>query len=104
MFLLVPVCVCVFECMYVCAGHVCVCVHACVSGYLWPCVVVGICGLQDGLTALHCAAIGGQEEAVKMLVQEFKLDPDIPDVVSNAKRHSLSQVPFSTLVTQIGAV
>ena len=34
------------------------------------------------MTALHHAAIAGQEEAVRVLVQEFKVDPDIPDAVS----------------------
>ena len=34
------------------------------------------------MTALHHAAIAGQEKAVRVLVQEFKLDPDIPDAVS----------------------
>ena len=48
--------------------------------YMLSCVFHGV---QDGLTALHHAAIGGQEEAVRVLVQEFKVDPDIPDVVSN---------------------
>ena len=42
----------------------------------WPCVSCVIyVYLQDGKTALHHAACGGQLEAVRVLVQEFKLDP-----------------------------
>ena len=38
------------------------------------------------MTALHHAAIAGQEEVVRVLVQEFKVDPNIPDVVSTSRR------------------
>ena len=42
----------------------------------WPCVSCVIyVYLQDGKTALHHAASSGQLEAVRVLVQEFKLDP-----------------------------
>ena len=38
--------------------------------------------LQDSKTALHHAASGGKVEAVRVLVQEFKLDPNTPDKAS----------------------
>ena len=37
------------------------------------------------MTALHHAAIGGQEESARVLVQELKVHPDICDVVSNRR-------------------
>ena len=38
--------------------------------------------LQDGKTALHHAASGGKVEAVRVLMQEFKLDRNTPDKAS----------------------
>ena len=38
---------------------------------------------QEGLTPLHLAALYGSEEIVRILVQEFQMNPDIADYVSN---------------------
>ena len=40
------------------------------------------CLSQEGLTPLHLAALYGSEEIVRILVQEFQMDPDIADSVS----------------------
>ena len=38
--------------------------------------------MQFGLTALHHAALSGEVESIKVLVQELHVDPDICDIVS----------------------
>ena len=38
---------------------------------------------QDGLTALHLAALYGSEQIVRILVQEFRMNPDFADYVSS---------------------
>ena len=38
--------------------------------------------VQWGLTALHHAALSGEVESIKVLVQELHVDPDICDIVS----------------------
>ena len=38
--------------------------------------------LQEGLTPLHLAALYGSEEIVRILVQEFQLNPNVADYVS----------------------
>ena len=38
--------------------------------------------MQWGLTALHHAALSGQVESIRVLVQELHVDPDISDIVS----------------------
>ena len=38
--------------------------------------------MQWGLTALHHAALSGEVESIRVLVQELQADPDIGDLVS----------------------
>ena len=38
--------------------------------------------MQWGLTALHHAALSGQVDSIRLLVQELHSDPDIGDLVS----------------------
>ena len=36
--------------------------------------------MQFGLTALHHAALSGQVDSIRVLVQELQVDPDIGDL------------------------
>ena len=38
--------------------------------------------MQFGLTALHHAALSGEVDSIRVLVQELHVDPDIIDLVS----------------------
>ena len=56
------------------------------------------------MTALHHAAIGGQEEAVRVLMQGFKVDPKKPDVVSISRQPPTllhMQYPLYKLVLEV---
>ena len=44
---------------------------------------VYVVAVQDGLTALHLAALYGSEKIVRVLVQEFQMNPDTADYVSS---------------------
>lgn len=48
--------------------------------------------LQDGLTPLHLAALYGSKEIVRILVQEFQMNPDMTDYVSSTFHHTSSSV------------
>ena len=47
------------------------------------CTVVTSALFQNGLTALHHAAMAGESLACKILVQELHLDPDTPAEVTD---------------------
>ena len=47
------------------------------------CTVVTSALFQNGLTALHHAAMAGESLACKILVQELLLDPDTPAEVTD---------------------
>ena len=44
--------------------------------------VLSTSAMQFGLTALHHAALRGQVDTIRLLVQELHADPDISDFVS----------------------
>lgn len=54
----------------------------------------------DGLTILHYAATGGNNQIVKFLVEEAKLEVDIKDFKSNSTplHHAIFQEHFPTAV------
>ena len=39
---------------------------------------------QDGQTALHWAALRGEMAAVRLMIEQYKVDPDIADFVRTA--------------------
>ena len=47
------------------------------------CTVVASALFQNGLTALHHAAMAGESLTCKILVQELHLDPDTPAAVTD---------------------
>ena len=48
---------------------------------LYCCVTVAL-NIQMGRTALHHAAEGGSKECLKVLVHEYRADPEEVDIVS----------------------